>query len=158
MKRFVKFLLLVVTFATFSSALFAQNKKQCQSREQMAEAQVKQIAHELALDDATTARFSKLYLDYQREVWALNPRDKKQQPKKEKTEAEMGEAMKARFARSQKMLDLRQKYYGLYSEFLTQKQIARVYQLERQNMQRLAKQRAGRPGGRPEGRMPRKDK
>lgn len=56
--------------------------------------------------------------------------------------------MKERFAHSQKILNLREKYYGEYSKFLTQKQIQRVYQLERQMMQRLSKQRMGnRQGG-----------
>ena len=60
--------------------------------------------------------------------------------------------MKERFAHSQKILNLREKYYGEYSKFLTQKQIQRVYQLERQMMQRLSKQRMGkqgRPGNKP---------
>ena len=47
------------------------------------------------------------------------------------TDEETGQMLKARFAHSQKILDLRQKYYGIYSEFLTQKQIQRVYELER---------------------------
>jgi hypothetical protein len=41
--------------------------------------------------------------------------------------------------RSQKILDLREKYYKKYSAFLTQKQIERVYELERKAMQRLSK-------------------
>ena len=47
--------------------------------------------------------------------------------------------IKSRFAHSRKILDLRQKYYGIYSEFLTQKQILRVYVLEKQMMNRLAR-------------------
>ena len=52
---------------------------------------------------------------------------------------ETEQVLKARFAHSQKILDLRQKYYGIYSEFLTQQQIRRVYELERQIMERLSK-------------------
>ena len=55
------------------------------------------------------------------------------------TDEETEQALKDRFAHSQKILDLRQKYYGIYSEFLTQKQIRRVYELERQMMDRLSK-------------------
>ena len=54
------------------------------------------------------------------------------------TEEETGQALKDRFAHSQKILDLRQKYYALYSEFLTQKQIWRVYELENQMMKRFS--------------------
>ena len=37
------------------------------------------------------------------------------------------------------MLDIREKYYYAYSKFLTPKQIQRVYDLERQDMQHFAK-------------------
>ena len=50
------------------------------------------------------------------------------------------EDMKQRFERSQKILDLRKKYYDIYSTFLTQKQISRVYEIERDMMRRLAPQ------------------
>ena len=46
--------------------------------------------------------------------------------------------MKQRFDRSQKILDLRKKYYAIYSTFLTQKQISRVYEIERDMMRRLS--------------------
>lgn len=55
------------------------------------------------------------------------------------TEAESEQAIKARFEHSRKILDIRQKYYEEYSKFLTQKQIKRVYELERRMMGRLAK-------------------
>ena len=63
------------------------------------------------------------------------------------TDEETEQALKDRFAHSQKILDLRQKYYVIYSEFLTQKQIRRVYELERQMMDRLSK-RGKRPSRR----------
>ena len=49
--------------------------------------------------------------------------------------------MKQRFERSQNILDLRKKYYGIYSTFLTQKQISRVYEIERDMMRRLTQPR-----------------
>jgi hypothetical protein len=55
------------------------------------------------------------------------------------TDAEAEQAIKQRMERSQKILDLREKYYGKYSQFLSPKQIERVYELERQAMQRLAR-------------------
>ena len=54
------------------------------------------------------------------------------------TNEEAEKVLKARFAHSQKILDLRQKYYAIYSEFLTQHEIRRVYELEKQMMNRLA--------------------
>ncbi|EGF52450.1 hypothetical protein [Bacteroides fluxus] len=45
--------------------------------------------------------------------------------------------MNERFAHSQKILDLRKKYYLKYSKFLTPTQIEKVYVLERRMMNRL---------------------
>lgn len=49
-----------------------------------------------------------------------------------------GQVIQNRFDRSQKLLDIRKKYYDEYSKFLTQKQIERVYELEKQMMKRLS--------------------
>ena len=105
------------------------------SREQLAEKQAKHIAHELALDETTTRQFVETYCAYQQEMWALGPRHNA----KAENEEEAEQAIKERFERSQQLLDLREKYYEEYSKFLTQKQIQRVYELERQAMNRLEK-------------------
>ena len=94
------------------------------------------IANQLALDDATTHKFVDTYCDFQKELWAIGPR-MKQNRKGATTDAH------DRFERSQKILALREKYYKRYSTFLTQKQIQRVYELERQMMRRLS-QKGGR--------------
>ena len=47
------------------------------------------------------------------------------------SDEETEQVLKERFGHSQKILDLRRKYYAIYSKFLTQKQIRRVYELER---------------------------
>ena len=116
-----------------------QGKQQRMSREQLAEAHAKHIAHDLALDDATTQKFVKTFSDYQKEMWALN--QKGCMKKADMTEAEAEQALKSRFEQSQKLLSLREKYYKEYSKFLTQKQIQRVYELEKQTMKRLEQRR-----------------
>ena len=113
------------------------NNQQRLSREELAEKQARHIAHELALDDATTQKYVATYKAYQQEVWALGPRVKRHQANASEAEAE--QANKARMEQSQKILDLREKYYKKYSAFLTQKQIERVYELEHKAMQRLSK-------------------
>ena len=75
---------------------------------------------EMAMDKATSQRFIKTFCQFQRDIWALGPRPK--QSHSQMTDEETGQALKARFAHSRKILDLRQKYYAIYSEFLTQKQ------------------------------------
>ena len=114
------------------------NNQQRLSREELAEKQARHIAHELALDDATTQKYVATYCAYQKEVWALGPRVKRHQSENA-TEAEAEQANKARMEQSQKILDLREKYYKEYSKFLTQKQIERAYELERKSMGRLAR-------------------
>ncbi len=154
MKRIISYMLMLVAFVAFSTPTFAQNNtKQRKTREQMVEAQAQHIAKTMAFDDATSTRFVKTFCEYQKEVWALGPRQRPQRKEgQSQSEADAEKAMKERFAHSQKILNLREKYYGEYSKFLTQKQIQRVYQLERQMMQRLSKQRSGkqgRPGNKP---------
>ena len=134
-------MLTTIMMVAFSTAVSAQgdqtqDKKKC--RIQMAEAQAKQIAHELALDDATKQKFIETFCDYQKEVWALCPQGNKQK-KVDMTDAEVEKDIKYRFEHRQKILNLRQDYYKKYSKFLTPKQIQRVYELERNSMNRLSK-------------------
>lgn len=150
MKKMLSMMVMTIAMLAVSMNLSAQenqSKKQRMSREQLAEAQAKHIAHDLALDDATTVKLVKTFCDYQKEVWALGPRAVKGQ-KTDMTDAETEQAIKARMERSKKILDLREKYYKEYSKFLTPKQIQRVYDLENQTMKRLG--RRGQMGKRPQ--------
>lgn len=103
------------------------------SREELAVKQAEHISMELAFDDATSKKFQETYCNFQRELWTLGPSLGKQQ-----SENPNEEEMKQRFERSQKILDLRKKYYDIYSTFLSQKQISRVYEIERDMMRRLS--------------------
>ena len=62
-------------------------------------------------------------------------------------EEEIKAEFKQRFAQSRSVIDIREKYYKEYSRFLTQKQIKKMYELERQSMDRIMKHQNG-PGGR----------
>jgi len=135
MKNLLKINLMAVLVLVFCTMATAQDPHQRMSREQLAEKQAKHIAHELAFDETTTQQFIETYCAYQQEVWALGPRQKPEPTNDEEAE----QAIKERFERSQQILDLREKYYEEYSKFLTQKQIQRVYELERQAMNRLEK-------------------
>ena len=149
MKKMLSFALCAIMMAVCSTAVQAQteqSKKQRISREELAEKQARHIAHELALDDATTQKYVATYCAYQKEVWALGPRVKRHSSANA-TEAEAEQANKARMEQSQKILDLREKYYKEYSKFLTQKQIERAYELEQQTMRRLARHHRQSTGG-----------
>uniref|UniRef100_UPI00402A388F hypothetical protein n=1 Tax=Candidatus Limisoma sp. TaxID=3076476 RepID=UPI00402A388F len=119
-----KLVYLLVCLAMTVSAT-AQTPQQRMSREQLAETQAKYIARELAFDDNLSSQFVTTYCECQKEVWALGPRSGKDC------------SMQERFDRSQKLLDIRQKYYRLYSRFLTDRQIENVYKLERRMMHRM---------------------
>ena len=141
MKRIFSIAICAIMMAVCTTAVQAQteqSKKQRISREELAEKQARHIAHDLALDDATTQKYVATYCAYQKEVWALGPRVKRHQSENA-TEAEAEQANKARMEQSQKILDLREKYYKEYSKFLTQKQIERAYELEQQVMRRLVR-------------------
>lgn len=135
---------IIVALTLFMSVLTLQAQvsgKQRMSREQLAETQAQHIAYELALDDATTAKFVATYCEYQKELWAIGPRPKKN--KGETLSEEQAEAqMQQQFTRSQRILDLREKYYKKYSTFLTQRQIQRVYEIERGMRKKLMQRRA----------------
>ena len=147
MKKFLGMMMMVVMMMTVTANVCAQtpNQKQRLSREQLAEVQAKHIAHDLGLDDKTSSKFIDTYTQCQKEVWALGPR-----PRHKKgdvvSDAQTEQMIKQRFEMSEKILDIRQKYYKKYSQFLTQQQIQRVYEIERQMMKRFA-QRGSRKGG-----------
>ena len=139
MEKIIRTLLLAVMMTACCVTTNAQDKgKQRISREQLAETQARHIAQQLAFDDETTAKFVDTYSRCQKEVWSLAPR-KRVGKGASKNDRETEKAIEERFDRSQKLLDIRKKYYKEYSKFLTPKQIQRVYSIEKNMMKRLGK-------------------
>lgn len=122
----------------------AQEKKEkskedkVKARQEMTMKQAKRIAHELALEDAVESKFITTFCASKDEIMALG-RDKVKNDGL-LTEKEAEQEIKGRFERSQKILDIRQKYYKEYSKFLSQKQILRVYELEKKQVDKLKDQ------------------
>lgn len=144
MKQIIRTLVVAIMMIASCATVFAQqnaqqrpNQKQRISREQLAEVQARHIAGELAFSDAVAEKFVKTYSDCQKEIWALGPRQRSN--RQGVSEQENEERIKQRFAMSEKILNIRQKYYNEYSKFLTQAQIEKVYEQERKMMNRLAK-------------------
>lgn len=136
MKNIIKVVVLIVAMMASNANLYAQKVEQQRiTREQLAETQAQFIANEMAMDDETTRQFVETFCQFQKEIWALGPRPKREKSHLSDKEAE--QAMNERFAHSQKILDLRKKYYLKYSKFLTPTQIDKVYVLERRMMNRL---------------------
>ena len=138
MKHIIRTFVIAIMMIASCATVFAQQntQKQRMSREQLAEVQAKHIAGELAFSDAVTGKFVKTFCDCQKEIWALGPRPRP--GKQGMSEQENEERLKQRFAMSEKILNIRQKYYKEYSKFLTQAQIEKVYEQERKMMNRLA--------------------
>lgn len=136
MKNMIKILVLAVAMITLNVSTYAQkSERQRMTREQLAEAQAHFIADEMAMDDTTAKQFVETFCQFQKDIWALGPRPKRDASHLSDKEAE--QAMNERFTHSQKILDLRKRYYLKYCKFLTPKQIERVYELERKMMNRL---------------------
>ena len=138
MKNLIRIMLLVTAVFAFTCTASAQHRRGGEriSREQLAEKQAKHIAEELALSSEVSEKFIATYLKCQQEVWALGPRQGRP-GKGAMSESQTDSEIQSRFDRSQKLLDIRKKYYAEYSKFLTAKQIDRVYKMEHQMMKRL---------------------
>lgn len=151
MKTIMKLWLVAALMLMGTATISAQNnKRQRLTREELADKQARHIAQTMAFDDATTKQFVETYTACQKEIWALGPRmndARKQANAQQQTEAEAKEDIALQFERSEKLLQIRQKYYAEYSKFLTQNQIKRVYVLERRMMKRLANHRPARKPG-----------
>lgn len=135
MRQIVKSMMVALMVIATCTAVFAQSqgKKQRMSREQLAEVQARHIADQLALNDELTSKFVSVFCQQQKEIWALGPRLGRKSATTDK------EQIQLRFDRSEKILAIRKKYYKEYSQFLTQAQIKRVYEIERQTMKRFSK-------------------
>ena len=137
MKAIFKKAVLAAATILMSVTLFAQGRAERISREELAVKQAEHICRSLAFDKATAEKFKQTYCLYQEELWALGPRPEKPKPGQQDKPDE--EKIQQRFDRSQKVLDLRKKYYDIYGSFLTQEQISRVYEIERDMMHHLSK-------------------
>lgn len=140
MNRLFKAMLVVAALLAIAYPTQAQTRKNHPrpTREQLAQKQAQLIARELCLNDEASEKFMTAYMNCQREVWALEPRHGNHK-RQSLTEHQTDSLIRARFDHSQKLLDIRKKYYNEYRKFLTAKQIERVYQRERQTMDRLSK-------------------
>jgi len=126
MKQLFRVIFIAIMIVASGATAVAQNNSgQRLSREELATKQAQYIAHELALDESTTNKYVETYCQYQRDVWALGPRK--------------GLTTEQRLDRSQKILDLRKKYYHIYSGFLSEQQIDKAYKLEKKLLDRMGK-------------------
>ena len=140
MKNYFRILFVAISLlAIFGSASAQNSNRQRMSREQFAQVRARHIADSLGLANETNDQFVKTYCDQQKDIWALGPRITSDSAT---SKPEAKEAIQKRFEKSQKILDIRQKYYKEYSKPTTQEQIQKMYELERNFMGRMSSQRA----------------
>lgn len=162
MTKKIKYLL-VVCFMVMASTCMAMTQQQQPNdgkkpgdgqrkrpnMEQLTKMQASRISQSLGLDDKTSQKFIETFCNCRKEMAATKPA-RPQKKRAETTDAEVDKAIKANFQQGRKLLDIREKYYKAYSKFLSPKQIQRVYDLERQDMQRFAQrwqQKGDKKGG-----------
>lgn len=152
MKNSIRNVLLALALTAFCGAASAQGDKKHPPREDFAKVQARQIADRLALADTMAKnKFIDAYCQCQKEMWALKPApgprpappvpDKAEQskpaPPPAMTDAEAERIIKERFARAKEILNIREKYYAIYSGFLSQQQILRIYDQENHMRERF---------------------
>lgn len=116
------------------------------SIEQMMEMKCNRIIKELGLDDNKAARFTEVYQQYMKELHEAGQLDACRKPNMEKpkdkdgkpemtppTDAEVDKMLRNRFVIGRKMLDIHEKYYDELREFLSPKQVAKVYDMDWQD-------------------------
>lgn len=150
-------MLLLAFVMTGSQHVWAQHKpgnaeKPRMTCEQRMQKQSRHLAKVLLLDDATAAKFMPVYENYLKELrdcrmeYAKAPAgkpdlkegDKAPEARPLATDAEIVKQMKDGFARSRKMLDIREKYFNEFSKFLTPQQVQKIYQPVRKHARHQA--------------------
>lgn len=107
-----------------------------EARAQWAAAQARQIAEKLQLTPELTAKLSKDYLACQEDIWQLNKTyDTGCDEKNVATDSDAEKILKARFEKRRKFNQVQEKYYKKYSSYLTQRQVLRLYKIERRLME-----------------------
>lgn len=136
-QTFKIFLFAIIALFTINAANAQNQRDHRKSRQDFVEIKANYIAKELNFDEATTEQFVKTYCECEKEIWDAKPDIKPDGTYS--TDAEAEAAIMARFEHSQKILDIRRKYYEEYKKFLTPIQIEKVYSFEGKTMKKLHK-------------------
>ncbi|ERI85076.1 hypothetical protein HMPREF1981_01962 [Bacteroides pyogenes F0041] len=168
MRTKIVYVMAIALFIVGHSSVFAQNKgdkekKEAPTREQITKMKVNRAVKALMLDDATAAKFAPVYEKYLTELHeccvsinGISGTSKKKSlasdnntaPLSEKTDAEIAKLLKEQFAQSRKMMDIREKYYGEFSKLLSQRQVMKVYRMEKNGANKFGKKNDRRRGQR----------
>ena len=124
-----KFLTLLAAAIIASGSLFAQEKKQAPTPEQIIEKRTERMQKKLELDDATAAKFAPIYKDYLKAKAECRSNCKKC---KNPTEEQIKENISKRLETQEKAAKVEKKYYKKLSSILTGKQLQQVFCKDKQ--------------------------
>lgn len=147
MKKLFKMVAMLTAALAICSAAVAQEpakpKKEKLTPEQVAQVQAREIAYTLGLDDKTCEKFIQTFCAYRMEIREASKAKKavnKGVDRNNMTEAQVEAGIKAQFAHTRKVVDIREKYYAEYRKFLNPRQIERVYELEKKQADKIKRQ------------------
>jgi len=137
-----------------STAAVAQEqpKEPQRNPEEMIQKRADAMASKLLLSDADAAKFVPVYVNFQKEFMAINEKYRQERPKDEngkavkQTDKQVEESLRAQFAKSQEILDLRKTYFEKYLKVISPRQIRELYKLEQEQMHHHHQNHNGKPG------------
>ncbi|MBP3714109.1 MAG: hypothetical protein J6J09_02130 [Phocaeicola sp.] len=147
-----------------------RQRHQRMSKEEMQEMQMKRMVKELKLDEATTAKFTPIYKEYQEAIAALQPErpeftapqgenEGKDVSKKEVrkarpqlTDEQIDKMMEKRFEQAKKQTNLRETYYKKFRTILSAEQARKVIEpAQHQSRPQMHREGGGMNHHRPQG-------
>ena len=111
-------------------------------REKLVSSQIAEINKRLSLDEATAAKFEKLYNDYISDLNTFRDETKKVRIKfSENISAEDADKLiQQRFDRDKKIIEIKEKHFAKFKTVLSAKQILTVYAIENETHQKIARE------------------
>lgn len=119
-------ILLVVSGNVFAQVKQSKKCTQC-TPEQRMEQRVKHLQQALSMDDATAAKFAPLYKEYMEEMKSCFAKPEARQKKADRTDEQILQDMKDRFAQQKKVLETKEKYFGKFQKILNARQLEKLF-------------------------------
>ena len=104
--------------------------------EQLQEMQINRMQKCLMLDDETAAKFAPLYKEYLEALKACRTdmkQEKPQQPKTDRTDAEIKKQLEERLAQQKKIVETKQTYLAKFEKILNARQLEKLFAAPRHN-------------------------
>ena len=101
----------------------ATTKRKDINPEELMEKRIQRLETQMALDDATSAKFAPIYKEYMKEMRACRTNRTECKRGADMTDAQRTQCMENRFDCREKMLDVQKKYYNKFKGILNARQL-----------------------------------